>query len=315
MAPSSQTLPTINGLSLQAKQSFRAFNTDVSITLADWRDSGLLAGVEAFLHDFESRFSRFIPDSELSRFNGRQQPVAGVSPEMLALLKECVRLHRRSDGIFNPLIIEALEAAGYTTSFDQLHQRDSWHRPAPGKPPSLDCLRLDLARSQAELPLGLRLDFGGIGKGYAVDAAASLLDAAQGFLVDAGGDMYASGFGPDGAPWRIDVSDPYDSESAIDAVCISNRAIATSWTTRRRWQVTGGWAHHLIDPRSGRPAESGVIGSTVIAHLAVEADVYAKCALILGPEAGLTFLQERACEGLLVLQDRSQKHTPGWPSA
>lgn len=65
MAPSSQTLPTVSGLSLQAKQSFRAFNTDVAITLADWRDSGRLARVEAFFHDFELRFSRFFAVSEL----------------------------------------------------------------------------------------------------------------------------------------------------------------------------------------------------------------------------------------------------------
>lgn len=315
MAPSSQTLATVSGLSLQAKQSFRAFNTDVAITLADWRDSGRLARVEAFFHDFELRFSRFFAASELSRFNRRQEPTAGVSPEMLALLVECIRLHRRSDGIFNPLVIEALEAAGYDTSFDHVEQRGTWQRSAAAKPPSLACLRLDVVQGQAELPLGLRLDFGGIGKGYAVDAAASLLDGAGGVLVDAGGDMYASGVGPDGAPWRIEVCDPNDPESSIDAVTISDRAIATSWTTRRRWRVSDGMAHHLIDPRSGLPAESGVIGSTVIAALAVEADVYAKCALILGPEAGLTFLQDRDCEGLLVLKDGTQRRTPGWPSA
>ena len=96
---------------------------------------------------------------------------------------------------------------------------------------------------------------------------------------------------------------------------LSDQAVATSWTTRRRWRTRGGWAHHLIDPKTGRPAASGLTAVTVIAPCAVQADVFAKAALILGPEQGLVLLEARGLQGLLVLDDGSLLKTSDWPSS
>jgi FAD:protein FMN transferase len=311
---SPHTSPALDGLSLQASQGFRCFNTDVSIQVSDWRWAHLLPAVEAFFHRFEARFSRFLSNSELTRFNLRKTPTAAVSDEMFDLLSECLRLFEETGGVFNPLVLQSLEAAGYDVSFERVRGSNRVRTPTQALP-SLDRLQLDKAHCTASLPLGMRLDFGGIGKGYAVDLAATLLAEAGGCLVDAGGDIYAAGLGPDGGPWRIDVADPTSPDSRLDVVALSNQAIATSWTTRRRWQTPNGWAHHLIDARTGLPAETGVIGSTVIADRAVEADVFAKCALLLGPDAGIAFLETRGSQGLLVLGDRSTKTTTNWPSA
>ena len=312
MGHSANPHQTVDGLSLEAKSSFRVFNTDVEIMLADWRYGSLLPRAETYFRSFEARFSRFRADSELSSFNNRPQAAEAVSPEMMALLSECLRLHRTTEGIFNPLIIDNLEAAGYGASFELLDGQTAPEGASKAAPPSLQCLDLDPERHGATLPLGLRLDFGGIGKGYAVDRAGSLLTGAGGFLIDAGGDIYAAGLSADGTPWRVEVASPLAPEESIGVVRLSDMAIATSWTTKRRWRVAGGWAHHLIDPRTGLPAQSGVIGVTVIAPRAVEADVFAKCALILGPEVGLAFLESEAVHGLLVLADGSLKQTSGW---
>ena len=314
MGPSANPLPTIRGLSLEARSSFQVFNTEVQITLANWQYAGLLRRAEAYFRGFEASFSRFEADSELSRFNRRAHATVPASPGMLALLAECLELHRRTAGIFNPLVIDNLEAAGYDASFERLAERSVQQAALQTAPPSLQCLELDPVRHEETLPLGLRLDFGGIGKGYAVDRAASLLSEASGFLIDAGGDIYAAGLAPQGGPWRVEVANPAAPEEAICAVSLSDTAIATSWTTKRRWRVQDGWAHHLIDPRSGRPAQSGVIGATVIASTTVEADVFAKCAVILGPELGPAFLESQAVHGLLVLSDGSVKRTSGWPA-
>jgi FAD:protein FMN transferase len=315
MAPIPQPASQSNGPSLEARRSFRCFNTDVVLEVADWRWAHRLPPVEAFFHSFELQFSRFLPDSELSRFNRRETPTVAVSTEMMDLLTACLRLNQQTGGVFNPLVLESLEAAGYNASFEKLAPVASRDATSVSVPSALDLLSLDAERQEASLPLGLRLDFGGIGKGYAVDAAASMLAEAGDFLVDAGGDIYAAGQAPNGGPWRIDVADPATSDAQVDLVEISDQAIATSWTTRRRWQTAGGWAHHLIDPRSGLPAGSGVIGSTVIASHAVEADVFAKCSLILGPEEGLSFLDQQGVQGLLVLTDGTLRKTQYWPSA
>jgi len=309
----SNTLAGLDNLGLETRRSFRCFNTDVLIELTDWREASRLPGVEAFLHSFESRFSRFRAESELTRFNERKGDTISVSDGMLDLLSECVRFHWSTGGMFNPLVLTSLEAAGYTVSFEEMG--NVWATGRDPRPlPDLSRLRLDGGSRTASLPLGLRLDFGGIGKGFAVDQAASLLEQSEGFMVDAGGDIYASGRSPDGDGWRIDVADPA-SDATLDTVTIHDQAIATSWTTRRRWKTDSGWAHHLIDPRTGLPADTGVIGATVIAQRAVDADVFAKCALLLGPEEGITLLEDLSTQGLLVLEDGSTKRTKKWPSA
>jgi thiamine biosynthesis lipoprotein len=315
MGLSAYPLHTSDGLRLEAKSSFRVFNTDVQVTLADWQHSHLLPRVEAHFRRFEARFSRFLTDSELSRFNRRTEPAVAVSDGMHDLLAACLEFHRETEGIFNPLIIDNLEAAGYDASFERLPTQPRAAKTLPALPPSLDCLELDLPGANASLPLGLRLDFGGIGKGYAVDQAASLLAETGGFLLDAGGDIYAARSGPQGEPWRIEVADPAAPDDSLDVVSLVDQAIATSWTTKRRWRAGDGWAHHLIDPRSGRPTDGRVIGATVIASTTTQADVFAKCSLILGPEEGPAFLESRAVHGLLVLADGSLIRTSGWPAA
>jgi FAD:protein FMN transferase len=312
-SPEASLLP--DNTSLSAQRHFRCFNTDVAIELSDWRWSHLLPTVETFLHRFEAQFSRFLPDNELSRFNQRVTATVAVSDEMLRLLSVCVEMHHYTDGIFNPLVLQSLEAAGYDRSFERLDSDEVTTGDLPDSLPSLTELRLHPARKEASLAVGLRLDFGGIGKGYAVDEAAALLAEASGCLVDAGGDIYAAGVAPGGGAWRVDVMDPASPDERLDVVAISDAAIATSWTTRRRWKTAKGWRHHLIDPRTGLPADTGVIGATVVATRALEADVLAKCALILGHEEGVDFLERRGAEGLLVLEDGTLKKTRNWPSA
>lgn len=298
------------GLGIEAKRAFRAMNTDIELTISDWAHAGRLVRIEALFHEFEARFSRFRAESELSRFNSRETETTHISAAMADLLEECLRMYDVTGGLFNPLTLAALEASGYDRSFEQLGEDAK--APAASEVPSFDALGLDVSGLSASLPVGMRLDFGGIGKGYCVDLVAEELADVHDFLINAGGDMYAAGRGPDGGPWRIDVADPTAPAHVLTTVALTDEAIATSWTTKRNWRTTHGWTHHLIDPRTGLAAASGVIGSTVIAPSATEADVFAKAALILGPVEGIAFLEDIAVEGLLVLDDGSSVATAGW---
>jgi thiamine biosynthesis lipoprotein len=310
--PSLPPTPSLTGLHIETRRHFRAMNTDIVITVADWRQSRLLGRAEAFFRDFEARFSRFRPESELCRFNARQEPAFPVSREMMRLLELCRRFARLTGGIFNPLVLDSLEASGYDRSFEALPNQKSRKALSARPVPAFDAISLDSRTSEASLPLELRLDFGGIGKGHAVDLAAGLLADAGDFLIDAGGDIFAAGLSPEGGPWRVDVADPASADGSLGTVELTGEAVATSWTTKRRWRIDRGWANHLIDPRSGRWVSAGVIGATVIAPTAVEADVFAKTALILGPGEGLSFLSQQGVRGLLVLEDGSQRSTPDW---
>jgi thiamine biosynthesis lipoprotein len=293
---------------LQAKRCFRAMNTEVEVTLSDWRYAHRLPAIEALFHGFEARFSRFLPNSELSRFNARTTPRFTASDQLAELLAECAAYFEITDGLFTPLVIDALEGAGYDVSFDQI-------RSAPALRPvtvaSFDSIVFP-APTEVELPLGLRIDLGGIGKGYCVDLAAECLEDCTDLLINAGGDIYGAGLAPDGTPWRIAVADPRSPGDLVATLQVSDRGVATSWTTKRVWRAGDAWVNHIIDPRTGMPVDSRVAGVTVVATTTTDADVFAKTALILGPEEGLDFLESQDAAGLLVLVDGTLVATSGW---
>src|SRR5699024_1960262 len=108
-------------------------------------------------------------------------------------------------------------------------------------------------------------------------------------LVDAGGDIACAGE-PPGGPWVVSVADPLERSSDIAVIALTNEAVATSSRAYRRWPHGEGEAHHLIDPRSGAPAASGVVAATVVAPQLPDAEIHAKVALILGERGGLAYL-------------------------
>ncbi|MBI5565979.1 MAG: FAD:protein FMN transferase, partial [Chloroflexi bacterium] len=141
------------------------------------------------------------------------------------------------------------------------------------------------------LPLGVRLDLGGIVKGWAVQRAAQQLAKYGPCLVDAGGDIMTQGTVPGTTHWTIEIADPFDRANDIASLRLRDRAVATSGIDRRKWQRGGTWQHHLIDPRTGQSAASDALSVTVIAPTTIEAEVYAKAVFVLGAEAGLYLIE------------------------
>ncbi len=151
-------------------------------------------------------------------------------------------------------------------------------------------VQLDRLVSAVQLPRGVALDLGGIGKGYAADGvSAELLElgvaGVRGVLVNLGGDLRARGDAPEPHGWVVDVDDPLDT-GRTGLLALAEGAIATSTKLRRAWARGGQTLHHLIDPRTGEPAESGLASVTVIAGEAWRAEVLAKAAFVAGAEAG-----------------------------
>ncbi|TFH31794.1 MAG: FAD:protein FMN transferase, partial [Anaerolineales bacterium] len=169
---------------------------------------------------------------------------------------------------------------------------------------------VDLETHSICLPAGTRLDLGGIAKGWAADRALERLVELGPALVDAGGDIALSPRSALDACWPVAVTDPHHPQDTIALLALHAGAVATSGREIHRWQQGDHMRHHIIDPRTGEPAGSDVLTATVIAPTAVEAEMAAKCALILGGQQGLTWLDERPdYAGLLVLEDGSQLYS------
>lgn len=293
---------------------FRAMNTSVELFAIDPRFAPNLAGAENVFHEEEQRFSRFREDSELSRLNARITTASAISQEMFEILSLAREFHVVTGGVFDPAVLPRLEAAGYDRSFERV-VRDAGAVVNAEEPAShsMSEMRLDRTRLIFEAPAGLRIDLGGIGKGYTVDEAAAQLSPIHDFLVSAGGDMYASGTGPGGDGWLASVANPFDLEEDLSVLNLRDQALATSTTAIRRWQRGDKIMHHLIDPRTAKPTENGVLSVSVIAPSAAQADVFAKTALILGLEQGGRFLESQRTPGMFVLSDGSCAWTAHWP--
>jgi len=279
--------------------TFRAMNTEVTIAapLLDEADEHALALATVDLFwAVERKFSRFLPQSELSLLNGARSSLT-VSAEMIALLQACRRHVEATHGLFDPTIGGALRAAGYDRTFfpgalDREHVADA---PPPAR---FADLRIDEAARIVHRPAELQLDFGGFLKGRTVDRAAARAPSPA--MIDAGGDAMLLGDGPEGAGWLVDVEDPVDPEGVLVTLRVRDRAVATSAPNRRRWRTGPAYAHHLIDPRTGLPSSSDLAQVTVIAPSAEQADVAAKAAFLLGSREAGYFVLERGLAAVLV---------------
>lgn len=262
----------------------------------------LLAGEARRLEQSEAELSRFRPESGLCRLNAAAADTVEVSPVLAAALAGALAMARVTGGLCHPALLDCLEAAGYDRTLAELPADGPPVQPPFGAPCLPDWLPVHVAGGRVDRPPGLRLDLGGTAKGWAADQAAARLAPHGPVLVSVGGDLRA--WSPPAAPaWEVPVADPFRPWRNLALLHVRDAGVATSGTLGRRWRRDGRWQHHIIDPRTGRPAESPVISATVVAPTALQAEAWAKAVLLLGVEAGLAALDRRGLGGLLVLAD------------
>ena len=283
--------------------------TSVTVAFVGTLPARAIGAVTGLFARWERVLSRFDPNSELSQVNragGRPEPAGALFRNVLSVALDAARA---TDGLFDPTLGRQMAAIGYDRSFEgPLRQVGrTFVREAPGG--GWRNVEIDDATGTVTLPLGVSLDMGGIAKGMAVDAAATLLAefAAGPALVNAGGDIRV--VGDDLARWQVGLEPLVGQSVSLDA-----GALATSGSTTRRWTQNGVKRHHVIDPRTGLSSRSQVRTATVAAATCTQAEVAAKVALLLGPEAGRTFLEHHNLPGLLALHDGSIHTTSTWPS-
>ncbi len=219
------------------------------------------------IESFEQAFSRFRDDSELSRINAATGSGVSVSPDMRGILEAAAIMKRRTNGLFDVGVGEAMSDWGYDRSFEDIVE--GRRAPASSSPPQW---RID--DGVVSLGPGTRLDLGGIAKGWAADR---IVEAGIADVVSVGGDLRSTD-----ETLVVDVLDHFDEVAAEVEVGVG--ALATSSRMKRTWLVDGARVHHLIDPRTMRPADTPTLSATVVADTAVEAEVAAKVILLMGAD-------------------------------
>jgi len=269
---------------------FRAMNTDITLA-AQGDPSHVQEGFERaqqYIEASERRFTRFSEASELSHLNRSAGSWFHASADMTFVLSLAKQYVEQTDGLFNPAILPDLERVGYDRSMDLIHAQDALLPPARfGQSPQLlplDGLLINPDENLIFLPHGMRLDLGGIAKGWIAEQAALILtDYSSACLVDAGGDMFMVGLPEGETSWQIDLEDPLNTDRSLTSLNVPPGALTTSSVVKRRWMQGETSRHHLIDPRTGESAETDWLSVTVVAPHADMAEVFAKALLIAGP--------------------------------
>jgi FAD:protein FMN transferase len=263
--------------------------------------------VRRFVAEFEAALSRFDPGSELSALNRDPRERVPASPFLRQAVAAGLWAAERTGGLVDPTLVDQIERAGYATSRAGV-------RPAPLRKALLAAparrlaepdpaarwrrFSVDVESGEIVRPPGLRFDSGGIGKGLAADLIGASLEGYGRYVVDCGGDIRVGGRDAHRHPRTVAVEHPLGGGRPY-VVSLRSGGIATSGLDVRIWRrEDGSFAHHLLDPATGRPAWTGLVGVTALGADTLEAETLSKAALLAGPEHGRELLAARG--GLLV---------------
>ncbi len=265
--------------------------------------------IDAALDDVNRQMSAWDPDSELSRFNRQRstQPFT-VSPEFAGVVERALFFAAETGGAFDPTVKPLVDFWGFgaaenKTPVDEILETVGWQniesrRDAPVASGARKERDGGVASTLRKLHPGVQLDLGAIAKGYGVDCVAEIISAAgiKNFLVEIGGEIRATGKNRAGKLWAVGIETPVPGKpfgaEIHRTLRISGAALATSGSYRQfRTDAAGTPYSHIIDPRTGAPAQSGIVSVTVIAERCMDADAAATALLVMGPDAALQWLE------------------------
>ena len=305
---------------LPAPIRFRALGTTAVVAVADGSardEAGSLLSAE--LDAIDRACSRFRDDSELARLNASPGRWRSVSSLFLGALEVALTAARTTNGLVDPTIGRALRVLGYDRDFASVAADGASLRVRVERTAGWRAIDVDFAGRRVRVPRGVEIDLGATAKAFAADRAALDIAAATGagVIVNLGGDCSIAGPPPEGG-WTIRVTDRHDAPAhssgpgAGATIALETGGLATSGTSVRSWNRGAQRLHHLVDPRTGRPAAPVWRTATVAAPTCVDANVASTAAIVLGGDAR-AWLEARRLPARLVTQESSVVVLGGWP--
>jgi thiamine biosynthesis lipoprotein len=294
--------------------SWRAMGCDVDVVIVGGSPR-LLYLARTSIDHLERRWSRFLPESDISRLNHAAGSNVHIDPATVVLLQAMLDGWRATAGCFDPTLLAPLVGLGYAASWHDASAVTSVPRGALLRG-DLDELSIDVRTNIVSAPEGMCLDAGGIGKGLAADLVLDqLMEAgALGASISIGGDVAVRGTAPQPGGWLIGVADPMDLDREIDQLSMVEGGVATSGTLRRQWlDDEGERVHHLLDPTTRRPVHHSreIVAVTVVAGTAAWAEVWTKAVMVRG-EVMLAVLDDYQLAAHMTYADSTTATNKAW---
>jgi thiamine biosynthesis lipoprotein len=292
-----------------------AMGTEFQIVLSGADERELERAANYALDEVErldAQMSLYRPDSELCWVNAHAAAAPVKADPGLYRVLDCARrIGDETGGAFDVTVAPLMQCWRFFRGQGAL--------PPPGEVEQVLALvgmrhvRLDpQARTVSFDREGVTLDLGGIAKGYAVDRATALLrECGVTSALAHGGwsTVYGLGRAPDGEPWRVGIRHPHDAERRVCAVELTDAALSTSGSYEKSFEVDGVVYSHILDPRTGQPAQ-GMLSVSVVTRNALEADALSTALFVLGPERSREYCQARPGLRAILVQDRGKGTEP-----
>lgn len=290
-----------------AERTFFAMDTVMTLRLYEGGGEDLLDRAEERVKELESLLSVTDETSEIYALN--HSGTAQLSPDTAQLLAGALSACGRTGGALDISIYPVLRSWGFTTGEYTVPSEDD----ISALLPLVDYTQVDLDGSTAALPSGMEIDLGSVAKGYTGDQLAALLkeSGVPSALLDLGGNIQAVGAKPDGSLWRVGVRDP-EGEGNIGVVSVTDQAVITSGGYERYFEQDGMRYWHILDPKTGKPARSGLASVTVVGDSGVLCDGLSTALFVMGLDGALDhWRQHQDFEAIFVSEDGSVTITAG----
>ena len=298
---------------MTASRTWTAWSCTVRLTVDDPAVLGAACGeLKALMDRVDKAASRFRPDSELSIVNNRAGALVPVSRLLVDLVDVSLVAASMSGGAVDPTVGSAVIAAGYDDDIEAVRRRFPQPTGEAKPVPGWQSVQLNRKLALLGVPKDCALDLGATAKAWTADRAALVLSKRYGcaVLVEIGGDLRAAG--KPAEPWVITVAERAGDPGVL--VSLAHGGLTTSTRTVRRWQTPTGYGHHVIDPRTGRPADGPWRTASVWAPTAVRANTFST-ALVATGEAAVGRLTLAGHPARLVADDGEVTEVSGWPAA
>jgi FAD:protein FMN transferase len=279
--------------------------------------SGLKEKIDNQLQAINQSMSTYIVDSEISRFNHIKdtQERLAISDDFLQVMLAARDIYEKTDGAWDGTLKPLVNLWGFGNTRQAYQVPDKTDINKQMRWVGFQHIEIDPQGYLRKKQSAITLDLASIAKGYAVDQVSGLLQelGLANFLVEVGGEVFASGVRKDGTPWRVGINQPSTTASTADiyqVVPLKNSAMATSGDYRNYFEAHGQRYSHILDPRTGYPVNNGVVSVSIVTKSCMLADGLATAIMVMGLEKGMTLLHSlKGVEGFIILRNEDNGYT------